>query len=147
MDNARVPLGKGIADAQLLVINPANQLVSEGETGEILIRSPYLSRGYWGDPGLTEAKFIANPFTADAADRCYRTGDLGTYLADGSASFLGRADSQVKIRGHRIELACDIGTDEQYAELARVAPLMLEEWSRTKKAPRHADWLHQAANE
>lgn len=105
MDNARVPLGKGIADAQLLVVNPANQLVSEGETGEILIRSPYLSRGYWDDPGLTEAKFIANPFTADAADRCYRTGDLGTYLADGSARFLGRADSQVKIRGHRIELA------------------------------------------
>ena len=44
--------------------------------------------------------------------------------------------------GHRIELACNIGTSEQYAELARVAPLMLEEWSRTKKAPRHADWLH-----
>ena len=49
--------------------------------------------------------------------------------------------------GHRVELACDIGTDEQYAELKRVAPLMLEEWSQTKKAPRHADWLHQAANE
>ena len=49
--------------------------------------------------------------------------------------------------GHRVELACDIGTDDQYAELRRVAPLMLEEWSRTKKAPRHADWLHQAANE
>ena len=47
--------------------------------------------------------------------------------------------------GHRIELACDIGTAEQYAELTRVAPLMLEEWSQTKKAPRHADWLHQEA--
>lgn len=45
--------------------------------------------------------------------------------------------------GHRIELACNIGTPEQYAELARVAPLMLEEWSRTRKAPRHADWLHR----
>ena len=44
--------------------------------------------------------------------------------------------------GHRLELACDIGTSEQYAELARVAPMMLDEWSRTKKAPRHADWLH-----
>jgi len=104
-DNARVPLGKGIADAQLLVVNSANQLATAGETGEILIRSPYLSLGYWGDPALTEAKFIANPFTGLAADRCYRTGDLGTYLADGSASFLGRADSQVKVRGHRIELA------------------------------------------
>lgn len=45
--------------------------------------------------------------------------------------------------GHRIELACDIGTEEQYAELARVAPDMLLEWSETKKAPRHADWLHR----
>jgi catechol 2,3-dioxygenase-like lactoylglutathione lyase family enzyme len=44
--------------------------------------------------------------------------------------------------GHRLELACNIGTAEQYHELERVAPLMLEEWSKTKKAPRHADWLH-----
>lgn len=44
--------------------------------------------------------------------------------------------------GHRLELACNIGTAEQYAELERVAPLMLEEWSRTKKAPNHARWLH-----
>ena len=44
--------------------------------------------------------------------------------------------------GHRLELACNIGTPEQHAELKRVAPLMLEEWSQTKKAPRHADWLH-----
>jgi catechol 2,3-dioxygenase-like lactoylglutathione lyase family enzyme len=45
--------------------------------------------------------------------------------------------------GHRLELACDIGSQAQYHELERVAPLMLEEWSRTKQAPRHADWLHQ----
>lgn len=44
--------------------------------------------------------------------------------------------------GHRLELACNIGKPEQYAELKRVAPLMLAEWSETKKAPRHADWLH-----
>jgi catechol 2,3-dioxygenase-like lactoylglutathione lyase family enzyme len=49
--------------------------------------------------------------------------------------------------GHRIELAADIGTAEQYAELKRVAQPMLEEWSVTKKAPRHADWLHAGANE
>lgn len=49
--------------------------------------------------------------------------------------------------GHRVELAADIGTKEQYAELKRVAPLMLEEWSTTKKAPRYADWLHQLARE
>ena len=43
---------------------------------------------------------------------------------------------------HRLELACNIGTAEQYAELKRVAPLMLQQWSETKKAPRHAYWLH-----
>ena len=47
--------------------------------------------------------------------------------------------------GHRVELATDIGTPDQYEELARVAPLMLNEWSETKKAPRHADWLHEIA--
>ena len=44
--------------------------------------------------------------------------------------------------GHRLELACNIGTAEQYAELERVAGPMLEEWSQTKKAPTHAQWLH-----
>lgn len=44
--------------------------------------------------------------------------------------------------GHRLEIACNIGTPEQYDELERVAPMMLEEWSRTKKAPKHAQWLH-----
>jgi catechol 2,3-dioxygenase-like lactoylglutathione lyase family enzyme len=46
--------------------------------------------------------------------------------------------------GHRLELAADIGTVEQNAELRRVARPMLEEWSQTKRAPRHADWLHAA---
>ena len=45
--------------------------------------------------------------------------------------------------GHRVELAADIGTPDQYAELRRVARPMLEEWSRTKRAPRHAAWLHE----
>jgi glyoxylase I family protein len=45
--------------------------------------------------------------------------------------------------GHRLELACNIGTADQHAELKRVAPLMLDEWSQTKTAPRHADWLHK----
>ena len=45
--------------------------------------------------------------------------------------------------GYRIELACDIHTPEQMEELRRVAPMMLEEWSRTRKAPRHAAWLHE----
>ena len=45
--------------------------------------------------------------------------------------------------GHRLELACNIGTADQYAELERVAPLMLAEWRETRRAPRHAAWLHK----
>ena len=45
--------------------------------------------------------------------------------------------------GHRLELACNIGTTEQYAELRKLAPVMLEEWSLTKRAPCHAAWLHK----
>ena len=45
--------------------------------------------------------------------------------------------------GHRLELACNIGTAEQYAELTAVAPVMLAEWRETKQAPKHAAWLHQ----
>lgn len=102
--NDKIPLGQGIEGAQLLVVDDANALVSEGAVGEILIRSPYLSLGYWNDPAQTADKFVVNPFTKIPDDICYKTGDLGTYLSDGSVSFLGRGDSQVKIRGHRIEL-------------------------------------------
>ncbi len=45
--------------------------------------------------------------------------------------------------GHRLELACNIGTADQYAQLRALAPVMLEEWSQTKRAPRHAEWLHK----
>lgn len=47
--------------------------------------------------------------------------------------------------GHRVEIACDTGSPEVLSELRRLAPIMLEEWSRTKKAPRHAAWLHEDA--
>ena len=45
--------------------------------------------------------------------------------------------------GHRLELACNVGTPDQYAELERVAPLMLDEWAKTRRAPKHTAWLHQ----
>jgi catechol-2,3-dioxygenase len=45
--------------------------------------------------------------------------------------------------GHRLELACNIGKPEQYDQLRKLAPAMLDEWNRTKRAPRHAAWLHQ----
>ena len=100
-----LPLGRGMPDVQLLVINPSGLLAGVGELGEIAVRSPHLALGYLGDPALTAEKFQANPFTGVAADRIYRTGDLARYLPDGEVAFAGRADQQVKIRGFRIEPA------------------------------------------
>jgi amino acid adenylation domain-containing protein len=99
-----LPLGKGIEDVQLLLLNSAALLAGIGEIGEINLRSPHVARGYIGDDALTQERFIENPFTKNHNDRLYRTGDLGRYLPDGNVEPLGRADHQVKIRGFRVEL-------------------------------------------
>jgi hypothetical protein len=79
-------------------------LATVGEPGEILIRTPYLSRGYLNDPELTARRFTPNPFTADPADTVYRTGDIGRYRPDGAVEYVGRRDFQIKVRGVRVEL-------------------------------------------
>ncbi len=99
-----LPLGKGIEDVQLLVLNTSMQLAGIGETGEVYVRSPHLARGYKNDNALTSERFISNPFRQTPGDRLYKTGDLGRYLPDGNVESLGRADLQVKIRGFRVEL-------------------------------------------
>ncbi len=101
---SRIPVGRGIQDVQLLVLNSSQELAGIGELGEIYIRTPYLAKGYLGDDALTEERFIANPLAKITGDRLYKTGDLGQYSPDGTISLVGRADNQVKIRGFRIEL-------------------------------------------
>ncbi|MFE9862868.1 amino acid adenylation domain-containing protein [Streptomyces sp. NPDC005506] len=97
------PLGRGMKDVQLLVLDAAGQQAGIGEPGEIVIRSPHISLGYAHDETLTAAKFVRSPFGGTEGDRMYRTGDLGRHLPDGSVTPLGRADNQVKIRGYRVE--------------------------------------------
>ncbi|MCP4654050.1 MAG: amino acid adenylation domain-containing protein [bacterium] len=94
-----VPLGRGIADVQLLVLNGAGEPAGIGERGEIAVRTPYLASGYLDDPELTATRFPVHT----GGGRIYRTGDLGRYLPDGNVEFAGRVDDQVKIRGFRIE--------------------------------------------
>ncbi|HEY0409283.1 MAG TPA: amino acid adenylation domain-containing protein, partial [Candidatus Dormibacteraeota bacterium] len=98
-----VPLGRGIDGVQLLVLGRSGGLAAPGERGEIHVRTPYLAKGYLGDPGLTAERFLANPWTGRAGDRLYRTGDLGRYRLDGTVEYLGRADDQVSVRGFRVE--------------------------------------------
>lgn len=99
-----VPLGRGIAGAQLVIQSAPGVLAGIGELGEICVRSPYLSTGYLGDEALSERAFCANLFGARPGDRLFRTGDLGRYLPGGDVAFVGRRDDQVKVRGSRVEL-------------------------------------------
>jgi len=99
-----VSIGTPFPDYQIYIVNEAFEPVPIGVTGEILIGGVGVARGYLNRPELTKERFIRNPFSDNPGDRAYRTGDLARYLEDGNIDFLGRSDSQVKIRGHRIEL-------------------------------------------
>ena len=86
-----VPVGRGISDVQLLVLDHDLQLTEVGQVGEIGIRTPYLTLGYLNNQAATRQKFITNPFTNLPSDRIYRTGDLGRYLPDGRNSGTDRS--------------------------------------------------------
>jgi acyl-coenzyme A synthetase/AMP-(fatty) acid ligase len=98
-----VPIGYAIPDKEILLLDEADQLVDGVGSGEIAVKSHYLSPGYWRRPELTQAVFLADPAGGNA--RIYRTGDLGRRLADGCLLHLGRKDFQIKVRGHRVEAA------------------------------------------
>ncbi|USP76438.1 non-ribosomal peptide synthetase [Curvularia clavata] len=85
-----------------------NQLASIGSVGELLIEAPTLARGYLNDPTKTAAVFVEDLAWAAATGtvprRMYKTGDLAKYNHDGTIEFVGRKDTQVKLRGQRVEL-------------------------------------------
>ena len=99
-----VPLGRGIKDVQLLVLNRGSQVAGVGELGEVYVRSPHLAEGYVGDETLTGERFVTNPFTNDPKDRLYRTGEMARYLSDGNVEWAGRNDRRINMRGFRLEL-------------------------------------------
>jgi amino acid adenylation domain-containing protein len=122
-----LPLGRGMKDVQLLVLNPAGRLAGVGEIGEVAVRSPHLARGYLGNEELTVQRFRVNPFTGRAADRIYFTGDLGRYMPNGEVSFAGRSDFQVKLRGFRIELGEIEAALAVHPEVAEASVLLRED--------------------
>ncbi len=96
-----VSIGAPVANTQIYIVDKKLRLQPIGVAGELLIGGVQVAREYLNKPTLSAQKFIPNPF---ATGRAYRTGDLAKWLPNGQLAFIGRMDSQVKIRGNRIEL-------------------------------------------
>ncbi|HEV8322059.1 MAG TPA: Pls/PosA family non-ribosomal peptide synthetase [Myxococcota bacterium] len=103
----RVPLGRPVPGYRVHVLDDALRPVRRGEAGEICVGGIGVARGYVGHAEENAARFVPDPFAPrdQPRARLYRTGDLGRVDSDGNLEFLGRRDSQVKVRGFRVELA------------------------------------------
>ena len=99
-------IGRSIGSVSWIV-DPSNHdlLMPIGCVGELLIEGPILAREYLNDPEKTSKSFIINPaWAAEGHHRMYKTGDLARYNSDGTITYLGRKDLQIKLNGQRIEL-------------------------------------------
>ncbi|WP_462189003.1 non-ribosomal peptide synthetase, partial [Frankia sp. CcWB2] len=101
-DSPTPTVGRPIRNTSVYVLDRWLRPAPDGVAGELYIAGDGLARGYLDQPGLTAARFVADPVRPGG--RMYRTGDLVARRPDGNLDFLGRTDDQVKIRGHRIEL-------------------------------------------
>ncbi|MDQ3402559.1 MAG: non-ribosomal peptide synthetase [Actinomycetota bacterium] len=100
LDRVSIPYGKPIANTTYYILDERGADKPVGVAGQLCCAGPGVARGYWRDPERTD-----EVFTQRDGVRIYRTGDLGRMLPDGTIEFVGRADSQVKVRGMRIEPA------------------------------------------
>jgi amino acid adenylation domain-containing protein len=98
----RVPVGRPIPDTEVHLLDRQLQPVPPGTVGELYVGGAGLARGYQGQPALTAAWFVPDPFRPGG--RLYRTGDLARQRPDGAVECLGRTDRQIKLRGYRVEL-------------------------------------------
>ena len=97
-----VAIGWPCAGNELFLLDQDGNPAPAGEPGQIAVRSRYLSPGYWRQPDLTAARFLASP--DDPQLRTFLSGDWGRLRSDGELVFQGRHDFMVKIRGYRVEL-------------------------------------------
>ena len=98
-----IPIGRPVPNTWSFICDEYGNLMPQGMAGELCLAGPQIAEGYWKQKELTEEKFIPCPFVDGAEMKMYRTGDLVRYNEDKELEFLGRIDTQVKLRGFRIE--------------------------------------------
>ncbi len=101
----KLPIGIACENTEVFAVNDRDEIVTEpGESGELYVRGPAVTYGYWGDAEKTRRMVVPNRFQHNFEEKIYRTGDLVTLAEDGNYYFDGRRDSMIKSRGYRIEL-------------------------------------------
>jgi amino acid adenylation domain-containing protein len=113
--HVRVPIGRPIDNSQVYILDPYQNPVPVGVSGEIYVGGANLAGGYFGRPDLTAERFVSDAVTGESDGLLFRTGDFGRYLSDGNIDYVGRNDHQVNLRGFRIELAEVEGMLRQHA--------------------------------
>lgn len=116
-----IPYGVPLANQIFHVLDARLAPCPDWTAGELYIGGAGLAEGYAGDCERTAERFIVHPGTGE---RLYRTGDMGRYRPDGVIEFLGREDTQVKIRGHRIELSEIEAVLQQHPRIAQSAVVL-----------------------
>lgn len=122
-------IGKPLANTKIYILDSQLMPVPIGIPGELYISGAGLAQGYLNQPELTAQQFIPNPFETkpdqpNIYSRCYKTGDLARWLPNANIEYLGRSDYQVKLRGHRIELAEIENTLNTYPEVRQSVVLI-----------------------
>lgn len=140
VDLEAVPIGRAWDETELVVVDETERIVEPGTPGQLLVHTSTMMDCYWNRPEMTAGSFRVRPTASGEEARWYLTGDQVVEGVDGNLVFLGRADHQVKIRGHRVELeaiesalldldgvaeaaAVDRGGDELIAMIVPSAPI------------------------
>ena len=100
----KLPIGIACANTDAFAVTDDGRRAAQGESGELYVRGPAVTYGYWADPEKTQKMCVPNRFEQNFDEKMYRTGDLVTMAEDGNFYFQGRRDSMIKSRGYRIEL-------------------------------------------
>jgi amino acid adenylation domain-containing protein len=98
-----IPIGKPVSHTEVVIVDEHLEFVPDGMPGELLAGGDGLARDYLNAPAFTQDRFILFPKSSDSKTRFYRTGDLVRRNMNGEIEFIERIDTQIKIRGFRVE--------------------------------------------